>query len=97
MCSVFFLFWESPPNFTINPLSANPTKWPNTLKQFVGKLRTTCVGVFGHFVNLAPKGLKLLVHFIFNAFYEHQKSFFKSLNYQNNYNLDYEVHLSNSG
>ena len=22
-----------------NPLSANPTKWPNTLKQFVGKLR----------------------------------------------------------
>ena len=22
----------------INPLSANPTKWPNTLKQFVGKI-----------------------------------------------------------
>ena len=21
-----------------NPLSANPTKWPNTLKQFVGNL-----------------------------------------------------------
>ena len=25
-----------------NPLSANPTKWPNTLKQFVGKLPTNC-------------------------------------------------------
>ena len=25
----------------INPLSANPTKWPNTLKQFVGKVTTT--------------------------------------------------------
>ena len=22
----------------LNPLSANPTKWSNTLKQFVGKL-----------------------------------------------------------
>ena len=32
----------------INPLSANPTKWSNTLKQFV------C-----HFVKLALKGLSL--------------------------------------
>ena len=24
--------------FLLNPLSANPTKWSNTLKQFVGKL-----------------------------------------------------------
>ena len=29
-------------------LSANTTKWPNTLKQ---------LSVFGHFVNLALKGL----------------------------------------
>ena len=42
----------------INPLSANPTKWPNTLKQFVGKLPTNCLSVFGHFVNLALKRLK---------------------------------------
>ena len=42
---------------TLNPLSANPTKWPNTLKQFVGKLPTNCLSVFGHFVNLALKGL----------------------------------------
>ena len=26
-------------NVPINPLSANPTKWSNTLKQFVGKSR----------------------------------------------------------
>ena len=42
----------------LNPLSANPTKWPNTLKQFVGKLPTNCLSVFGHFVDLALKGLK---------------------------------------
>ena len=41
----------------INPLSANPTKWSNTLKQFVGKLPTNCLSVFGHFVKLALKGL----------------------------------------
>ena len=42
----------------VNPLRANPIKWPNTLKQFVGKLPTNCLSVFGHFVNLVPKGLK---------------------------------------
>ena len=39
-----------------NPLSANPTKWPNTLKQFVGKFPTKCLGVFGHFVKFVLKG-----------------------------------------
>ena len=34
-------------NFKINPLSANPTKWSNTLTQFVG-----CLSVFDHFVGL---------------------------------------------
>ena len=32
---------------SINPLSANPTKWSNTL----------CLSVFDHFVGLALKGL----------------------------------------
>ena len=41
----------------LNPLSANPTKWSNTLKQFVGKLPTNCLSVFDHFVKLALKGL----------------------------------------
>ena len=40
-----------------NPLSANFTKWSNTLKQFVGNLPTNCLSVFHHFVGLALKGL----------------------------------------
>ena len=40
----------------LNPLSANPTKWSNTLKQFVG-MQTNCLSVFDHFVILALKGL----------------------------------------
>ena len=28
--------------FHFDPLSANPTKWPNTLKQFVGNSRRVC-------------------------------------------------------
>ena len=43
----------------INPLSANPTKWSNTLKKFVGKLSTNCLSVFDHFVGLVLKGLSL--------------------------------------
>ena len=41
----------------VNPLSANPTKWSDTLKQFVGKLQTNCLSVFDHFVGMALKGL----------------------------------------
>ena len=41
---------------TINLLSANSTKWSNTLKQFVGKLPTNCLSVSDHFVGLALKG-----------------------------------------
>ena len=40
-----------------NPLSANPTKWLNTLKQFVGKLPSNCFSVFDHFLELGLKGL----------------------------------------
>ena len=43
-----------------NPLSANSTKWSNTLNQFVGKLPTNCLRVFDHLVELALKGLKSL-------------------------------------
>ena len=42
-----------------NPLSANPEKWLNTLKQIVGNLPTICLSVFDHFMNLALKGLNL--------------------------------------
>ena len=43
---------------TFNPFSANPTKWSNTLKQFVGKLATDCLRVFHYFVKLDLKELK---------------------------------------
>ena len=42
----------------VNELSANITKWSNTLKQFVRKLPTNCLSVFDHFVGLALKELK---------------------------------------
>ena len=42
-------------NTIINLLSANFTKWSNTLKQFVGNLPTNCLNVFDHFVGLALK------------------------------------------
>ena len=40
----------------LNPLKASPTNWSNTLKQFVGKLPTNCLSIFGHFVGLVLKG-----------------------------------------
>ena len=53
----FFLLFEHSTNLGFNPLSANPTKSSNTLKQFVGKLPTNCLSVLDHFVKLALKGL----------------------------------------
>ena len=47
----------------VNPLSANITKWSNTLKQFVGKLPTNCLSVFDHFLVLAVKGLMIWLKF----------------------------------
>ena len=46
----------------INPLSASPRKWPNTLKQFVDKLLANCLCVFDHFVKVALKGLMFTVY-----------------------------------
>ena len=46
-----------------NPLSANPTKWSSTLKQFVDNLPTNCLSVFDHFVKLALKGLSDVFRF----------------------------------
>ena len=42
----------------LNPLSVDPTKWSNTLKQFVGSLPVHCLSVFDYFVRVAFKGLK---------------------------------------
>ena len=49
-------------NNSINPLSADATKWSNTLKQFVDKKRTICLSVFDHFVVLALKGLMVQIY-----------------------------------
>ena len=38
----------------------NPTKWSNTLKQFVSNLPTNYLSVFDHFVKLVFKGLYLV-------------------------------------
>ena len=46
--------------FYLKPSSANPTKWSNTLKHFVGNLPANCLNAFDHFVGLALKGLNLL-------------------------------------
>ena len=42
-----------------NPLSANPIKWLNTLKQFVSKLPMNYLSVFDHFDGLVLKRLSL--------------------------------------
>ena len=52
----------------LNPLSVNPTKWSNTLKQVVGKLPTNCLSVFDHFGKLAHKGLKKEINHVYETF-----------------------------
>ena len=44
-----------------NTLTANFTKWLNTLKQFVSNLPTNCLSVFDHFVGFALNGLTLVL------------------------------------
>ena len=56
------------PYITLNPLSTNPTKWSNTLKQFVGNLATNCLNVFEHFVGWALKGLITLIFAEFGTY-----------------------------
>ena len=41
----------------VKPLSTNPTKWSNTLKQFISNLPTNCLSVFDLFVKFALKEL----------------------------------------
>ena len=50
----------------INPLSANLTKWSNTLKQFIGNLPTYCLSVFDNFVGF--KGLNSLAS-VFSSYF----------------------------
>ena len=43
--------------YRINPLSANPTKWSNTLKTIHWLLPTNCLSVFDNCGGLVLKGL----------------------------------------
>ena len=47
------------------PLSANFTKWASTLKQFVSKLLTNCLSVFGNFVGMTLKDIFYFILLIF--------------------------------
>ena len=71
MIFIIYSFFSS----IINPLSANPTKWSDTLKQFVDCQRTNCLSVLDHFVGLT---LKRLIHFrlmfYFYTPWKHQKT-----------------------
>ena len=60
----------------LNPLSVNPTKWLNTLKQFVG---------FDHFVGLVLKSLRPCQSFMTNVF---AKSSIIGILYSPEYALD---------
>ena len=48
-----------------NPLSTNPTKWANTLKQFVSIKPTNYLRVFDHFVGLAFKELNERIYSVY--------------------------------
>ena len=48
-----------------SPLSVNPTKWPNTFKQFVSNLPANCLSVFGRFVNYLVFSMCKLSWFLF--------------------------------
>ena len=48
----------------VEPLSANPTKWSNTLEQFIGNFPMNSFCVFDHFVGLALKGLRCSVEMV---------------------------------
>ena len=49
----------------LNPLSGSPTKWSNTLKQFLGNMPTNWLSMFDHFVKLALEGLSSKYQFFF--------------------------------
>ena len=60
----------------INPLSTNPAKGFNTLKQFVDNLPANCLTMFDDFVGLVLKWFKLLwyeFHAYFNIYRARKK------------------------
>ena len=58
----------------INSVNANPTKWSNILKQFVGNLPTNCLSVFDHLVRSALQRVKSFFCFRKSFWYSSKKS-----------------------
>ena len=56
--SYFCSVYERGKENAFDPLSTNPTKWSNTLKQL-----TNCLSVFDHFVRLALRELRFTYKF----------------------------------
>ena len=46
-------------NPSLNHLSANPTKWSNTLKQFVGNLPANCLSLFDLYGEIGAKRVNI--------------------------------------
>ena len=51
------IHWDFKQKLTLKRKKLNPTKWSNTLKEFVAKLPTNCLSVLDHFVGLALRRL----------------------------------------
>ena len=60
------MFWKAaePKYMSFNHLSANPTKWSNTLEQFVYNLSKNYLSVFDHFMGLVLKGLSAATNLV---------------------------------
>ena len=60
------------------PLSANPTKWSDTLEHFVGNLATNCLSVFDHFMGLVLNNLIVTLSAKFNILSDLNRSAFRT-------------------
>ena len=69
--SIFLITFHS--GMFINSVNANPTKWSNILKQFVGNLPTNCLSVFDHLVRSALQRVKSLFCFRKSFWYSSKK------------------------
>ena len=85
------LLSENSLQIVLNTSGANPTKWPNTLKQFVGKLPSNCLSVFDHFVKLALKGLILSDNSLQSKLYTNRKLISTNKKYQRIHYKQYNV------
>ena len=70
--SIFLITFHS--GMFINSVNANPTKWSNILKQFVGNLPTNCLSVFDHLVRSALQRVKSFFCFRKSFWYSSKKS-----------------------